>query len=386
MPSRQPALDLAKTCAAWLIVLHHAVLYGPLAEALSQAWPDAAAWLTHYGRYAVQVFLVIGGYLAAQGLMAQAPGSGWGAALARRHTRLALPFMAAVLLVLLAHVLTQAWLPELAPTDVTITQILAHALLLHGALGFESLTVGAWYVAIDFQLYALLALLLTAGPARAATAWRWGLVAALAIASLWVFNRDAGWDAWGLYFFGSYALGAGAAAWGRLGRHSGPQSARWRWLSLAGAVAVLGIALALAFRGRLVLASVMALALLALQRWPWQPGARWQALWQQQGARSYALFLVHFAACLGANAAFVALGGQPGSAALAGALLLALLLASGLLAHGFHLGIERPLARWQPLRWVHAAPSAGATRVRALGLGGSLVALPLGLAWLLELA
>jgi peptidoglycan/LPS O-acetylase OafA/YrhL len=382
MPSRQPALDLAKTCAAWLIVLHHAVLYGPLAEALGQAWPDAAAGLAHYGRFAVQVFLVIGGYLAAQGLMAQAPGTPWVAALARRHTRLALPFMAAVLLVLLAHALTQAWVPELAPADVTAPQILAHALLLHGALGFESLTVGAWYVAIDFQLYALLALLLTAAPTRLAAGWRWVMVAVLATASLWVFNRDADWDAWGLYFFGSYALGAGAAAWHRYAHRTG----RWAWLVLGLALAVLGIALALAFRGRLVLAGAVALTLLALQRWPWQPGARWQALWQQQGARSYALFLVHFAACLGANAAFVALGGQPGSAGLAAALLLALLLASAALAHGFHVRIERPLARWQPLRWVRAAPSGWPTRVRALGLASGAVTLPLGLAWLLELA
>jgi len=377
MLDRQPALDLAKTLAAWLIVLHHAVLYGPLAEALTAAWPGATGWLAHYGRFAVQVFLVIGGYLAAQGLMAAGPSASWAQAVARRHTRLALPFIAAVLLVLLAHALTDPWIPDLTPTEVSAEQLLAHALLLHGAVGMESLTVGAWYVAIDFQLYALLALLLTAGGAP--NGLRWGGVALLATASLWAFNRDADWDAWALYFFGSYALGAGVAAWPRFGR--------WRWLALAAAVAVMAIALVLEFRGRLALAGATALALLVLRHRPWHASPRWQGFWQRQGARSYALFLVHFAACLVANAAFVALGGQAGSATLACGALLALLAGSGALAHGFHQAVERPLARWQPLRWVMAAPGRWTASARAVGLSSSALALPLGLEWvLLELA
>jgi peptidoglycan/LPS O-acetylase OafA/YrhL len=376
MHDRQPALDLAKTLAAWLIVLHHAVLYGPLAEALAAAWPGLTDWLAHYGRFAVQVFLVIGGYLAAQGLMASGPSAIWARAVVRRHTRLAVPFIAAVVLVLLAHALTDPWTPDLTPTDVRAEQLLAHALLLHGAFGVESLTVGAWYVAIDFQLYALLALLLTAG--SASNGLRWGGVALLATASLWGFNRDAEWDAWAPYFFGSYALGAGAAAWPRCGR--------WRWLALGGAVAVLAIALALEFRGRLALAGVTALALLALQHRPWHASPRWQGFWQRQGARSYALFLVHFAICLIANAGFVALGGHAGSATLACGALLALLLGSGALAHGFHHAVERPLARWQPLAWVMSSSNRWWQGLRGLGLGSSALSLPFVLEWLLEVA
>ncbi|WP_374657995.1 acyltransferase family protein [Inhella sp.] len=383
MPDRHITPDLLKSLAAWLIVMHHAVLYGPLAQALHQAWPGLAGWLVDYGRYAVQVFLVTGGYLAAQGLMrpegAMAPGrsmvwSQWTRALARRHARLAWPFMVAVLLVLLTHALTDRWIPDLTPS-VSAEQVLAHALLLHGVLGFESLTVGAWYVAIDLQLYALLALILGLGPSRVHRGWCWGMVLLLSLASLWGFNRDERWDGWALYFFGSYAMGVGAAAL--------PSFGRWQGLALLAGACVLGVALAMDFRGRLLLAGATALALLALPLVRWPVGRRgqtfWQTLWQTQGERSYALFLVHFAVCLAANAGFVAMGGAAHSQGLAGALMLVVLWASGALARVFHLRVERPLARWQPWEWVKAGGSSQARGLRALGLFSAALCLPWGL-------
>jgi hypothetical protein len=36
-------------------------------------------------------------------------------------------------------------------------------LLLHGVLGYASISAGAWYVAIDFQLYALMVAALWVG-------------------------------------------------------------------------------------------------------------------------------------------------------------------------------------------------------------------------------
>ncbi|MDP1357437.1 hypothetical protein, partial [Klebsiella pneumoniae] len=87
-------------------------------------------------------------------------------------------------------------------------QLVAHALLLHDVLGYEALTVGAWYVAIDLQLFALLVGLMW----LARRGWRHPsrlvvgplLVGAAMLASAFVFNRQPGLDAFGPYFFVSY--------------------------------------------------------------------------------------------------------------------------------------------------------------------------------------
>ena len=73
-------------------------------------------------------------------------------------------------------------------------------------LGIPSLSAGAWYVSIDFQLFALLAIGAAALHRKAAQpVWRSPLpwaVAALTLASLAWFNRDGAFDAWASYFPG----------------------------------------------------------------------------------------------------------------------------------------------------------------------------------------
>ncbi|MGZ8261721.1 MAG: acyltransferase family protein, partial [Methylotenera sp.] len=63
--TRFPAIDAFKAIASQLIVLHHLAAYGPLSDAVQQAAPGLISWLYDYARMAVQVFFVIGGYLAA---------------------------------------------------------------------------------------------------------------------------------------------------------------------------------------------------------------------------------------------------------------------------------------------------------------------------------
>jgi peptidoglycan/LPS O-acetylase OafA/YrhL len=187
----------------------------------------------------------------------------------------------------------------------TLAQLLAHALLLHDLLGYEALSAGAWYVAIDFQLYALFALLVWAC-SRAArhvpTASNWLLPAAVILllcGSLFWFNRDDGFDVSALYFFGSYGLGA-LACWAS---SAAGKLQRQRLLALA-LLAPAVAALALDFRSRI------ALALLAAAFIAWaaqQPALRDRAapsalLWL--GRISYSVFLVHFGVCLVVNAAF----------------------------------------------------------------------------------
>ena len=58
---RSLLIDGLKALAAQTIVIHHLVSYGPLAAAAGQAAPDLTAWFATYGRWAVQVFLVVAG-------------------------------------------------------------------------------------------------------------------------------------------------------------------------------------------------------------------------------------------------------------------------------------------------------------------------------------
>ncbi len=156
-------INLLKAGSAQLIVLHHLAFYGPMSDHARTIMPSLIDWLYDYARIAVQVFLVIGGFLAAKSLSPQGlPGIAnplqtiW-----RRYIKLAPSFIVAMLLAIVASAVASLWMTDdsISPMP-TIGQLFAHVLLLHGVLGYESLSAGAWYVAIDFQLYALTTLLL----------------------------------------------------------------------------------------------------------------------------------------------------------------------------------------------------------------------------------
>ncbi len=305
MPSRLPFIDALKALAAQLIVLHHLAFYGPMSDHAHALAPELISWLSQDARYAVQVFLVLGGFLAVQGLapagclrVSEPLGVLW-----KRCCRLAGPYLVALLIALLSAALARALLVhDSVPGPPTLSQVLAHVFLVHSILGHEGLSAGVWYIAIDLQLFALLLALLWLAQQVAAGAVREAavaacLVAALAVASLFHFNLDAEWDAWGVYFFGSYALGV-ASYWATNGR---PQRVAW-WL--VPVVAVVVLALLVEYRPRIAVALVVALALAlarhcgALERWPKS------RLVGYLGRTSYSLFLVHFPVCLLVNALF----------------------------------------------------------------------------------
>lgn len=303
-PQRLAFIEALKAIACQLIVLHHLAFYGPMSDRASQLAPDLVAWLSNHGRLAVQAFLVIAGFLAARAvapqgrLLARAPS----VLVGKRYLRLVVPYVVVLTLAIASAAIARGWMQhDSIPAPPTSAQVLAHALLLHDLLGFEALSAGLWYVAIDFQLFALfLAVLWLArwveGQTRAPGWLGPALVGGLALASLFFFNRDPGWDRWALYFFGAYAMGA-AAFW----ISSRPNAARWLAFLVLSVVA----ALTLEFRSRIAAAlSVAVLLVLAsrtgvLTQWPRHRGV---AL---LGRISYAVFLVHFPVCLLVNAAFV---------------------------------------------------------------------------------
>ncbi|MEO8299633.1 MAG: acyltransferase family protein [Burkholderiales bacterium] len=307
-PGRAPLIDAVKVLATQLIVWHHLALYGPMSDVVYPYASGLIDWLYNEARLVVQVFLVIGGYLAAQSLwprlaadravgsQASTLGLIW-----RRYLRLVKPYAAALLLAMASAALARALMDhDATPSAPTSGQVAAHLLLAHDILGFEGLSAGVWYVAIDFQLFALLALLTAATQAIARRtgvgvehALLWAC-SALVVASLCWFNREAGLDVWAPYFFGAYGLGVLAQAVAQRQRRSAGT------LALA---ALLGLALAVDWRSRVLVAGITALVLASgaarATRWPaWMSGPVIGGL-----ARiSYAQFLVHYPVCLAVNA------------------------------------------------------------------------------------
>lgn len=305
-PSQFGLINLLKAVAAQLIVLHHLAFYGPMADYVRPVFPDLIGWLGDSARIAVQVFLVIGGFLAAKSLApAGLPSHAHPfSAIWRRYAKLAPPFIVATLIAAAASAWAGRWMThESISEPATLAQLAAHAVLLHGVLDYPSLSAGAWYVAIDFQLYAMMVLLLwLAGllVGKRAVQWLMPLVVAVGITlSLLHFNVDAGWDNWAPYFFGSYGLGL--MAWWASDPQRKPGAVT---LIVLAALLPALVALVLEFRSRIALALVVACVLLVAGRIKTSStGRAWQAI-NGLGKISYGIFLIHFPVCLLVNAAF----------------------------------------------------------------------------------
>ncbi|KQX33422.1 acyltransferase family protein [Variovorax sp. Root434] len=309
-----PLLDAAKGIACAVIVGHHLSRYGPMPAGAYALAPDFFAWLADEGRLAVQVFLVIAGFLAAASLApdgllrVERPVT----RILQRYGRLVMPYLAALTVCVLVAAVVRPWLDEeVVPAAPTFGQLVAHGLLLQDLLGFESLSTGVWYVAIDFQLFALALLLVglpsmlqrSSGLPPPGAQVRWmpvALVIGLAVASLVLFNRNAGLDDTAFYFFGTYGLGMLVFWIGRATRAS-------TWQSAVALMALMGAgALALDWRSRIATALVTALLLAVAQRRNWLSPPHWPAVAMpllRLGRMSYSLFLIHFPVLLAMNAA-----------------------------------------------------------------------------------
>jgi peptidoglycan/LPS O-acetylase OafA/YrhL len=338
-------INLLKAGAAQLIILHHLAFYGPMSDHVRPLLPALIDWLGGSARIAVQVFLVISGFLAAKSL---SPSGHAGlsdplGAMARRYVKLAPPFLVATLAAAAASALAATWMAhDSISAPATLNQLGAHALLLHGVLGYPSLSAGAWYVAIDFQLYALMVLALwlagrLAGKRRLPALMP--LLVALGIAlSLLYFNLDADWDNWAPYFFGSYGLGL--MAWWASDSRRNPGAVSWlAAMALLPALA----ALVMEFRSRIALALIVACVLFLWGRVKTaSDGRAWQVV-NGLGRISYSVFLIHFPVCLLVNAAFTRfIPAEPVLQALGMLIAWSASLAAGAV---FHRWVEVPLGR-----------------------------------------
>ena len=370
---RAAAIDAVKGAACLLIVLHHLAFYGPMSDAVAPYAPQLVQALSRHGRLAVQVFLVLAGYLAARSLLAM-PAQAlrrparlvW-----RRYLRLVAPCVVALTASVLVAALVRPWFshPSL-PGVPQLPQLLSHLILAQDLLGQEALSAGIWYVAIDFQLYALTVLLLAlamrrrglaSAPEQGAVAGWLLAVAALTAASLFGFNRVSSLDVTALYFFGAYGLGV-LAGWITLEpRRLSP--------GLVVLAAVGAAALAFDWRVRIAVALAAVLVLIAAQ-WhraaaePAPPGPVLRFL-AGTGERSYSIFLIHFPVCLLINAlVWRAFGADPVFNVLGLALAV---LASWWAGDLLHRRVERMKLGWlRTLRWQ--------ARLVGMGLASGLVA------------
>ncbi len=335
---RLPFIDALKAVGSQLIVLHHLAFYGPMSDWTHQLAPALVGWFSQHARMAVQIFLVVAGFLAARSLApdgvlrSERPL----ALLWQRFVRVSLPLMAALMLAMVCTEIARQWMThDSLPDPPELWQFVAHALLIHSLLGVDSLSAGVWYVAIDVQLYALLLGLLWL--ARRLDSKAPMLVAAVVLASLFHFNRDSGWDNWALYFFGAYGLGA-LAFW--VSRADAGRSAP-AWL--AGMVLFTTLALALDWRTRIALALGVAVSL------AWAHRSGWLFTWPRSrtlgylGRISYGVFLLNFPVALLVNAWFTRYASADAGVQTLGVLVA--WLACNLAGAAFHHGVEQRLGR-----------------------------------------
>ena len=300
-PNRLAFLDALKAVASQLIVLHHLAFYGPMSDVANGLAPELFEWLSQNARIAVQVFLVIGGFLAAKGL---APSGEIATenpleALKKRYLKLVLPYAAALMLSLVcAAIARKLMVHDSIPGKPQALQLLAHLVLLQGIFHFDSLSTGVWYIAIDFQLFALLLCILwvvhrTGFSGQKASLFGVLLVVVTTVASLFHFNRLPSMDDWALYFFGAYGLGV-LTYWITRSKHG------VIWMA-ALTITVL-CALTISFRPRIAVALFTALAIWIMTisgHLATFPKGR---IFAFLGEISYSVFLSHFPILLITNA------------------------------------------------------------------------------------
>lgn len=303
---RSEVVDLFKAFACVFIVWHHLAFYGPMSDVVSEWVPAFIAWLYDHGRLAVQVFLVLGGYLSAKS---------WMRSLAQedfqflprvwaRYQRLVIPLMAALSFTVAMTAVVRPFFEHASLSDApSFLQALAHVFLLQDVLYLEAFSAGVWYVAIDFQLF-------TIALGCAVLAHRWQSITgrgsvvrkvfvmwlALTLGSLFFWNLHPSGDIWGTYFFSAYGLGLCVGSWRLTGF-------KFKHPSLALLLFMLGLfAWMQQPRLRLVIAFVVAVLLSLYEAGDCKPLPWLKAKWiKALSSASYAIFLIHFGVSLGVS-------------------------------------------------------------------------------------
>jgi len=296
-------IDAIKALASQLIVWHHLVAYGPMSNTAHSALPRLMDWLYFDARLAVQAFLVVGGFLAARSLIPRpdrpAPvidRQNLLRILWSRYARLAPVYVIALALAVAAAIIARRLIDDPdTPDPASFAQLLAHVFLLNDILHLPALSAGVWYVAVDFQLYALLATIVW----MAQRTGKWikvptqylvvaPCIGLFLLSLLWI-NLDPSFDQWGPYFFGAYALGI-------LVQWSSDPARRRLWLAVI--ACSIALALAVSWRDSIAVAAGTACLLALGTNVGWVMTQYGRGLVSGLGRISYSVFLIHYPVCL----------------------------------------------------------------------------------------
>ncbi len=306
---RSAFIDNLKGLSCILIMLHHLAFYGPMSDVAMSVIPGVIDWLFVYGRMAVAVFLVIGGFLTGQKLLEQNVfvHKSVFQLIWHKYQRLVIPYLAAIILAIICSFIASQWMQHASISAMPEPkQLISHLFFLQNLLGYESLSAGLWYVAMDFQLFAVTALVLFLIDTMLPTHWSYQrtqlisvlTVALVTLASLFIFNLDDSYDATFLYFYVAYGLGILAAQIAQT---------KSRMFLLFLLLDFLLFALYLDFRGRVLIAAITAAVLCLSYQSLWVNAKFWMNPLAKLGRMSYSIFLVHFPVSLVVSSIWVQL-------------------------------------------------------------------------------
>lgn len=306
---RSAFIDNLKGLSCILIMLHHLAFYGPMSDVAMSVIPGVIDWLFVYGRMAVAVFLVIGGFLTGQKLLEQNVfvHKSVFQLIWHKYQRLVIPYLAAIILAIICSFIASQWMQHTSISAMPEPkQLISHLFFLQNLLGYESLSAGLWYVAMDFQLFAVTALVLFLIDTILPTHWSYQrtqlisvlIVALVTLASLFIFNLDDSYDATFLYFYVAYGLGILAAQIAQT---------KSRMFLLFLLLDFLLFALYLDFRGRVLIAAITAAVLCLSYQSLWVNAKFWMNPLAKLGRMSYSIFLVHFPVSLVVSSIWVQL-------------------------------------------------------------------------------
>ena len=292
-------VDALRGIAALAVALHHISRYGPLPRAAAAIVPASLLNSFFYGKFGVQIFFVISGFVIAYALRRDRITPGFlGNFALRRSLRLDPPYWCTMLFVIVVFALTSSLFDvkeALLEETPSLGQVVAHLFYLQNVLGYDNISVGFWTLCIEVQFYILFAVLLglaqrlTAHCSDRAEGAHWLplllVYGPLALGSLFFFSLTQANTNWVIHFFAFFFLGA-LAWWTLEGRT--PQILFWGFvgamLCRLGLNPTIDVGVALV-TGLLIYGVIRSGR---SQRWL---NYRWL---QRLGIISYSLYLIHW--------------------------------------------------------------------------------------------
>lgn len=164
--SRMVFVDALRGIAAFSVLFHHLAHTNRYAPSVRAYLPWLIDAYGDYGRYGVQVFFVISGFVIAHSLRdTPATVRSIGNFILRRQVRLDPPYWTLLLLTLAWGLVTTPAFCYPPPWQVGKGEILANFFYLHRVLGCADLLIVAWTLCLEIQFYLFFVAILALGKA-----------------------------------------------------------------------------------------------------------------------------------------------------------------------------------------------------------------------------